>query len=360
MILYLIGTKAQYIKMAPVIKETARCGLPFKLVYTGQHSETFSDLQQNFGLAEPDMTLVNNAEATDRQSFARWLWRAVRSSRSSAAGDVFAAASCIVVHGDTASTLLGAYIARRYRRPLVHVEAGLRSYNYAHPFPEEAIRVMVSRFTSLHCCPDDIAVRNLKQAGVQGEVLHTSGNTLIDALHQACEGSIHRNEQEPGYGLFSMHRQENLFDGQRLDKALVILVDAARLMPIRFVLHPVTQRRLEKLGRLEALRSNPAISLVPRMDFFRFNRMLRRARFVITDGGSNQEECALLGIPCVVLRRATERADGLDGCVLLGDLDSERIVPFIRAAVSNPRPPAALPPVSPSSIIVERLSRFQC
>ena len=161
MIIHLVGTKAQYIKMAPVILETARQGLPYKLIYTGQHSETFNDLQSNFGLGPPDIRLTEQTEVTDRQFFVKWLWAVRRTAYSSIMRETWTDASAIVVHGDTASTLLGARIAKRYRRPLVHVEAGLRSFNYFHPFPEEVIRVLVSRSTTLHCCPDAVAIQNL-------------------------------------------------------------------------------------------------------------------------------------------------------------------------------------------------------
>jgi len=358
MIIHLVGTKAQYIKMAPVILETARQGLAFQLIYTGQHSETFSDLQSNFGLGPPDIRLSELTEAKDRQSFIRWLWAARRAANSSSMRHVWNDASAIVVHGDTASTLLGARIAKRYRRPLVHVEAGLRSFNYFHPFPEEIIRVMVSRTTALHCCPDAVAMQNLGRANVTGERLLTHGNTLIDSLRMAQSHSNNQTTDNGPYGIFSMHRHENLFKKSRLLSALSILNRLSEIVPIKFVLHPVTQHRLESLRLLDALRNNDRIRLVERMDFFAFHRLLRGARFVATDGGSNQEECALLGIPCVLLRRATERPDGLGESVLLADLDAERILPFVREAASKDRPPVDLPDVSPSKVIVDRLAKY--
>ncbi|HVC38009.1 MAG TPA: UDP-N-acetylglucosamine 2-epimerase [Gammaproteobacteria bacterium] len=358
MIIHLVGTKAQYIKMAPVILETARKGLAFQLIYTGQHSETFSDLQSNFGLGPPDIRLTEQTEAKDRQSFIRWLWAARRAANSSSMRPVWNDASAIVVHGDTASTLLGARIAKRYHRPLVHIEAGLRSFNYLHPFPEEITRVLVSKSTALHCCPDTVAMQNLEWAKVAGERLLTHGNTLIDSLRMAQSHSNYRSTDTGSYGVFSMHRHENLFKKSRLLRALTILNRLSEIVPMYFVLHPVTQRRLENLGLLESLRINSRIKLVDRMDFFGFHGLLRGARFVATDGGSNQEECALLDIPCVLLRRATERPVGLGESVLLADLDAERILPFVRAAASKDRHPVDLPDVSPSKIIVKKLAQY--
>lgn len=358
MIIHLIGTKAQYIKMAPVILETARHQLPYKLIYTGQHSETFDDLQKNFGLHEPDLRLTSDREATDRQSFLKWAWSAWREANSPAVRDIWPKASAIVVHGDTASTLLGAKIANRYDRPLVHIEAGLRSFNFLHPFPEELIRVRVSRYTAVHCCPDKIAVRNLEAAGVKGEKLLTHGNTLIDALRMAQAGVPASQFRNSGYGIFSMHRQENLFNSRRLGKALQLLSELAKIAPVKFVLHPVTHRRLEKLGALQQIQADSRITLVPRMDFFAFNALLRGASFVVTDGGSNQEECALLNIPCVLARRATERPDGIGVNAIIGDLDIDRILEFLKTTAGQTRGRGVLPDVSPSRIIVERLASF--
>jgi UDP-N-acetylglucosamine 2-epimerase (non-hydrolysing) len=358
MIIHLVGTKAQYIKMAPVILETERRQLPCKLIYTGQHSETFDDLQKNFGLHGPDLRLTSDDEATDRQSFLKWVRSAWRAANSSAIRDIWSDASAIVVHGDTASTLLGARIAKKYGRPLVHVEAGLRSFNYLHPFPEELIRVLVSRSAAVHCCPDEVAFRNLELARVGGERLLTHGNTLIDALRIAQAAAPVPQRTNCGYGIFSMHRQENLFNKRRMGKALRLLSELAQVAPVKFVLHPVTQRRLEQLGALEQIQTDSRVTLVPRMDFFAFNALLRGASFVVTDGGSNQEECALLNIPCVLVRRATERPDGIGANAIIGDLDIERILLFLRTAIGQERPQARLPDESPSRIIVERLISF--
>jgi len=101
------------------------------------------------------------------------------------------------------------------------------------------------------------------------------------------------------------------------------------------VLHPVTRLRLEKLGLLESLHKEANIELVNRMDYFAFNALLRSASFVATDGGSNQEECALLGIPCVLLRRTTERVDGLENNAFLCDLDEAQILEIAFKSISK-------------------------
>jgi UDP-N-acetylglucosamine 2-epimerase (non-hydrolysing) len=357
MIVYIIGTKAQYIKMAPVVLETIAQGLPFRLVLTGQHSETFDDLQQNFGLPPADLTLVDGSEAKDRISFARWIWRSFLAARLPRPQRLWRQASVIVVHGDTASALLGAGIGWSYRRPVVHVEAGLRSFNYLHPFPEELIRVLVSHIATLHLCPDAVAAKNLQ--GARGECLVTDGNTLKDALRLALKAARPPAARRGRpYAVFSAHRQENLFNSGRLEALLDLLRKLTGIVDVKFVLHPVTRKRLEQLGLIDALRQQPGLELVPRMDFFGFIGLIGGAAFVATDGGSNQEECAMLDIPCVLLRQATERPDGLDTNVLLGDLDEARILAFAQQHLVSERELGLRDAYSPSARIVERLAGF--
>lgn len=358
MIVYLIGTKAQYIKMAPVVLETRRRGLSMCLVYTGQHSETFEDLQENFDLPDPDHVLVGGGEAKDHISFSRWLFAALRASGQPKARAIWRESTVMVVHGDTASTLLGAWIGKRYGVPVAHVEAGLRSYSYFHPFPEELVRVVVSRMARIHFCPDTQAMANLMKAGTKGARILTPGNTMKDALRIAQSRASHSSPPLRPYAVFSMHRHENLFNSARLDRLLDMLRRMIALIDIKFVLHPVTHKRLQTLGLLEELARLPGLELLARMDFVRFTAVLAHASFVATDGGSNQEECAMLGIPCLLLRQATERMDGLNAGVVLSNYDPNVMLDFARrhAAVAPPR--QALDDASPSRIIVDSLVTY--
>ncbi|MEI2454060.1 UDP-N-acetylglucosamine 2-epimerase [Lysobacter firmicutimachus] len=359
MLVYLVGTKAQYIKMAPVIRETIGQGVDYALILTGQHRETFDELQRNFGLPDPDLVLVPGEEAKDRLSLLAWAVKAWRRAGSPELRRIWSRTSAVVVHGDTASTLLGAMIGRRFSLPVAHVEAGLRSFDIFHPFPEELIRVAVSKVATLHLCPDPVAMANLDR--VRGEKLMTQGNTLVDAMRLAvaAEADAGPPTEEAPYAVFSMHRQENLFNRDRLDRALGVLQALARdVMPVRFVLHPVTRRRLEKLGLLSQIGQWSGVTLVDRMDFLSFGRLIRGARMVATDGGSNQEECAMLGIPCVLLRQATERPDGLSDSVLLADLDADKIKRFAQRAADEPGRIKSLPAASPSREIVAALRGY--
>lgn len=356
MIVYLIGTKAQYIKMAPVILETLRRGILCQIVYSGQHNETFDELQANFGMPAPDSILVGGVEAKDYLSFGGWVFSALRAIRARSNAAIWSNASVIVVHGDTVSALLGGLIGKRYRIPVAHVEAGLRSFNYFHPFPEEIIRVLLSRLTALHFCPDEHSQKNLQKT--KGEVTNTQGNTLKDSLRLAIARQKNMARDVRPYAVFSMHRHENLFNVGRLSFLLSALKSMSEIIPIKFVLHPVTRKRLQKTGLLRDLEQNKAIEMIPRMDFFNFIDLLVDASFVATDGGSNQEECAMLGIPCLLLRKTTERLDGLDDTVVISNYQLDRMLEFSRKHTQRLSMVRALNFESPSNIIVDRLAKM--
>ena len=355
-LLVLVGTKAQFIKTAPILVELDKRGVPYRLVYTGQHSETFDLLEAAFGTRPADDVLVADVEAATHASFARWtlaFWRAagVRLWRREWRGARYG-----LVHGDTASTLFSAIALRLAGVPVVHVEAGLRSPRLLEPFPEEIVRRLVSRLSALHLAPDAQAAGNL--AGVAGRVVDTGGNTLRDALAMAL-GRMHASLPdggEGGYAVASIHRSENLTRRTDLDLLMEEVMRAADSTPVKFVLHPATREKIRSTGWLSRLQQQPGLQLLERMDYPDFVRLLVGGSMLMTDGGSNQEEAAMMGLPTLLLRRATERPDGLEDNVVLSGLDRERIRAFVAAHSGKRWPLRMLEAGSPSALIVDALS----
>lgn len=355
-ILVLVGTKAQFIKTAPILRELDLRDVPYRLVYTGQHSETFDLLESAFGVQPASEVMVPDFEADTRAGFLHWsasFWKA--------------ALACIVrrrwrdaplglVHGDTASTLFSALALRLAGVPVVHIEAGLRSPQLLTPFPEEAIRRMVSRLARHHFAPNELAVANLRKA--KGMVTNTKGNTLRDALRMALlkMGELPTNGGAGGYAVVSMHRTENLGSRDDLDLILEEVVSAAQVIPVRFVLHPVTRKRLAATGWEPRLRSSPNIELMNRLNYPEFVQLLVGAKFLWTDGGSNQEEAAMLGIPTLLLRRTTERDDGLDDTVVLSGLDRSAMREFSSRHADSIWAIRAVVGGSPSALIADALA----
>lgn len=352
-VLVLVGTKAQLIKMAPVLRQMDRDGVAYRLVYTGQHSETFGELERMFGLRAPEDTLVKDFEAATHSSFARWVARfwieTIRRLRTGAWRD------CRIglVHGDTASTLFGALAMRLAGIPVAHVEAGLRSTSTFDPFPEEIIRRLVSRLSSVHYAPDGFATANL--AGIGGDVVDTGGNTLRDALVFALARVQAPAEGSGGYAVVSLHRNENLSSPKRFDRLMEMVIETARHCEVRFVLHPATRARLAASGWEARLRAAEGIRLVGRMDYQQFVETLLGSCFLMTDGGSNQEEAAMLGLPTLLLRKETERPDGLGANVVLSRLDQGVVARFVEDHAGKRWTPVGVGGASPSENIVRHL-----
>lgn len=354
-ILVLVGTKAQFIKTAPVLRELDRRSLAYRLVYTGQHSETFDELEAVFGTRSADDHLVPETEADSAVGLLRWAWRFWGAVLKRIRAGEWRGARWGVVHGDTASTLMSALALRFAGVPVAHIEAGLRSPALFLPFPEEIVRRVVSRLTRLHLAPDTAAAANLHAA--RGVVVDTGGNTLRDALGLALERVAPKDGigGHGNYAVVSLHRSENLGHRSTLDMLLGEVVAAASVLPVRFVLHPVTRRRLQRTGWIKRLEATPGLLLLPRSDYVSFISLLIGARFLMTDGGSNQEEAAVLGIPTLLLRRVTERPDGLGQGIALSGLDPKRIGQFVATHSMARWTIGEVRGASPSAAIVESL-----
>jgi len=351
MIICVIGTRAQLIKMAPVLRELERRNLPYLFYLTGQHEKTIDDLLAEFGIRTTPVRLARR-EVAGLLAMAVWVpstifrllraWPAVSPETR----------AIVLTHGDTFTTVIAALVGRLKGARVAHVEAGLRSFNLLHPFPEELTRLAVFRLSDVSFCPNEWAMGNM--AGHTTDVVNTQGNTLIDALEFACT-------QRPGgvpaaepYGIVSIHRFENIFNQRRLRNIVRLLEIASENATLKFVLHPATRKKLERYGLLEVLRKMSRLSLVDRMGYIRFVSLLRDAAFVITDGGSNQEELSYLGVPAFLMRRKTERTEGLGQNIVLGNYSEGALRRFL-ADLSILRKPASPQTAFPSVIVADYL-----
>jgi UDP-N-acetylglucosamine 2-epimerase (non-hydrolysing) len=315
--------------MAPIMCELKRRAMDYTFVYTAQHRETITELLDNFGLAGPDVVLTElDFEADTRFSFARWFLHTCRSVVFGARG-VIDRPGVLLTHGDTVTTVLGALLGKLSGCTVVHVESGLRSFNIWEPFPEEHNRLITFRLSDHFICPNRRAAENL--SGYEGAKVLTGQNTMYDALQMALRSDRAGLPEDlpASYAVASIHRYENIFDRERLQEGVLWAVErAAERVPVLFVLHPTTRKALRRYGLMERLESNPAIMLRSRYDYFTFAQLLAGAQFVLTDGGSNQEELYYLGVPCLLLREATERDEGMGGNVRMFGFDREKLTAF--------------------------------
>ena len=360
MISCFIGTRAQLLKMAPVILEIERRGLPFSLVLTGQHEETMEQLLNDFGIHTRRSYLYQGKEITGIAQmgvwFARCLWKCLRKTDKFVLGS--GVNNVILVHGDTFSTLLGAVVGRLRGLTVAHIESGLQSGNIFHPFPEELTRRAVFRLSDLAFCPGEWSYNNMEKYSARR--INTGDNTLLDALALAL-AAPQKNQApfaEKTYGVVSIHRFENIFNRRRLARIIRLLEKAAAQHPLVFVLHPATRKKLNQFDMLTRLESNAHIKLLPRMGYVEFVQLIQRARFVITDGGSNQEELSYLGIPTLLMRKTTERQEGLQTTATLCAYDENILEQFLlRLPVHVSRELNALG-VSPTKLVVDELAAY--
>jgi UDP-N-acetylglucosamine 2-epimerase (non-hydrolysing) len=358
MIHVVIGTKAQLIKMAPVMLALDAQGLPYRFISTGQHRDTTRELLQNFGLRQPDHTIYTGTDIASIPAMLLWsvriLWLTLRRRREIFDGD---REGIVLVHGDTFSTLLGAFMARIAGLRVGHVESGLRSFHLFHPFPEELTRLLTFRMSQWYFCPGSWALGNLRR--YSGKKIDTGDNTLTDALRIALAraDSVTVDLPPRPFVVASVHRFENIHSRKTLGRIANIIQRIALEYRVLFILHNPTAKNLRRFGLYNRLAASPNIELRERYDYFRFIKLLSQAEFVVSDGGSNQEECYHLGKPILLLRMATERREGLGAnCVL-----SRYEIPVIDEFVGNYREYDRAPTItekSPSECIAEACRPF--
>ena len=350
----LLGTKAELIKVSPVLAELDRRGVAYRLVETGQHGAYLPRLREQLGVRQPDVSLGGLSDADTIGRAARWMasLAGLLVGRRALVERVFGGAGGVcLVHGDTPSTLMATLMARRAGLTVAHLESGLRSGSFRDPFPEELIRVFVMRLADVAFAPDDTAAANLTAMGVRARVVRTSGNTGREALADVVA------DVEPGSGpvVAALHRVENLHRPVRLRAFLSLLGRlAADGHKVLFVMHPPTEKILADHGGRAAVEASGVVpsDLLP---FPEFATHLAAAPFVVTDGGSIQEECALLGVPCLLWRDRTERPDGVGANVVVGRYDETVIEKFL-ADPETYRRPANLGDTQPSAEVVDVLA----
>lgn len=354
MIHVFIGTKAQYIKTAPVMREMDRRGVPYRLIDSGQHGEFAQHLRSTLGVREPDVFVGGSRDVTTISDAVRWALSLalLGLSRGRLREQVFAGdrEGICVIHGDTPTTFLSGMLARRAGLKVAHLESGLRSRSLLHPFPEELIRLAVMRSADLLFAPDDTAVRNLAGMRIRGAIVPTGGNTSVEAVAHAL-----RTEPVTSLGpaVLTTHRVENLKNRATMNRFVSLLESVAGEHPTVFVMHPPTRVALEHLGLMERVQRSGA-DVRGLVDHTEFVGMIARAPFVISDGGSIQEECALIGVPTLVWRRRSERRDGIGRNVVLGKFDDSIIAEFLSSYEALRREPRAFD-ATPSGEIVDVL-----
>jgi UDP-N-acetylglucosamine 2-epimerase (non-hydrolysing) len=327
-ILFVLGTRPEAIKLAPVFKRLREHPHEFetRLVVTGQHRNLLDQALETFAMV-PDYDLD--------------IMRPGQSLFASTSRIIVALESVLIkenpnlvlVQGDTTTTLCGALGAFYRCIPVGHVEAGLRTSDSAQPFPEEMNRKLVARLATLHFASTHAAAENLRREAVEASSIFVTGNTGIDTLIETRDalvaGRIHAPElaaldPQKKMILVTAHRRESFGDGlERICEALATL--AARVdVEIIFPIHPnpnVSEIAIRRLGKCKT------IKLIEPLAYVSFVDLMNRAHILLTDSGGIQEEGPSLGKPILILREKTERPEAVvAGTARLTGTDPARIV----------------------------------
>lgn len=326
----IVGARPQFVKAAAVSREIAKTSdIVEVIVHTGQHFDAhMSDVFfQEMEIPRPDYFLDINSLQHGAMT-GRMLEKIEEALQVERPDKV-------LVYGDTNSTLAGALAARKLQIGIVHVEAGLRSFNMN--MPEEINRILTDRISDVLCCPTDNAVGNLLREGFSqfpSTVLKT-GDVMQDAaLYYGEQSAIRSNIVKrlaltsDAFALCTIHRQENTDDVTRLTSLIAALNQISRDCPIVMPIHPRTRKMIDAQGlRLE-------FSPIEPVGYFDMLELLKACRIVLTDSGGLQKEAFFFGKPCVTLRDETEWVELCEcGANMLVGWQQERVVRGFQAMI---------------------------
>jgi UDP-N-acetylglucosamine 2-epimerase (non-hydrolysing) len=304
-IAFVAGARPNFMKIAPVLRAVEETQPPFDpvIVHTGQHySAELSDVFfEQLGIRTPDIHLEagsgTHGQQTARvlETFEGFLLR--ESPRISA----------VMVVGDVNSTVAAALAATKLQIPVIHLEAGLRSFDRS--MPEEINRLATDAISDLLLVSEPAGEQNLRNEGVPESRIRYVGNVMIDTLvHHLSEaaGPALDDASQP-YALVTLHRPSNVDRRESLAAIVAFLLGITERMSVVFPVHPRTRNRLEEFGLLAELECNPAIRILPPLGYVENLGLMRSAALVLTDSGGIQEETSYLSVPCLTLRENTER-----------------------------------------------------
>ena len=305
-ILCVVGARPNLMKIAPVLNAFSAAGVPARLVHTGQHYD--AEMNQQFfaelGIAAPDVNLevCSGSHAVQTAEIMR---------RFEPVLDAAPTAGVLVV-GDVNSTVACALVAAKKAVPVIHVEAGLRSYD--RRMPEEINRLLTDQLADLLFTTERRALDNLVREGVDPARVHFVGNVMIDTLHANLKravpavATLRAADLDPGkpYAVLTLHRPSNVDERDGLAALLEVMAEIARELQLVFPVHPRTRGKIEQHG-LGPMLKRPGIAVLPPVGYLEILGLLQSAKLALTDSGGIQEETTALGVPCITLRDNTER-----------------------------------------------------
>jgi len=291
MIIITYGTRPEVIKLSPIINELKNRNIKFKTVFTGQHKELVDDVKDLVPIPDYRLSIMKKNQSLTN----------IISGISSQFSEIIKKESTdlLIVQGDTSTVAVSALIAFYEKIPVGHVEAGLRTYDLSSPFPEEGNRQIVSRLAKFNWAPTELAAKQLRKENVDNIII--TGNTVIDACNNYNYSITYGNKV-----LITLHRRENF--GMKMEKIFseieIIAIEHPELEFI-FPIHP--NPNIQKLKPILK-----HVNIINPLGYAKIIELLSNVKFVISDSGGIQEECAAFKKKVLVCRNTTERPEGID------------------------------------------------
>lgn len=346
-IICVVGARPNLVKIAPIARALAACGLAAPLLHTGQHYDRELDrvFIEQLDIPEPAWHLgVGSGTHAVQTAQVMIGIEPILAERRPAA---------VLVVGDVNSTLAAALVAAKLLIPLVHVEAGLRSRNRA--MPEEINRVLTDQVADVLYTTEREAAANLAAEGIPPEHVVFAGNVMIDTLRHCLPRAVpaaatwmaaapaERRRAGGRFAVLTLHRPANVDDPAVLGPLLDTLRQVAERLPVIFPMHPRTRAVIER-SSLQPRLAGSGLVTVPPLSYLEMLGLMRDATVVLTDSGGIQEETTALGVPCLTLRAETERPITVtEGTNTVVGTDPARILAAVDAVLRGDTETARIP-----------------
>ncbi|MCH8067643.1 MAG: UDP-N-acetylglucosamine 2-epimerase (non-hydrolyzing) [Nanoarchaeota archaeon] len=336
-IVSIVGTRPNFIKLAALIDEIKKHKIEHILIHTGQHYDTpMSHLFfEELGLPKPDEHLVSSGDRnlSEQREFLKKIIKAALEKQKPKP-------DLVIVVGDVNSTVAGAEAAHDLGIKVAHVEAGLRSFDKT--MPEEINRIRTDEISDFLFTTEESGNKNLLNEGISKDKIFFVGNVMIDTLLKHKEKSKKSNIlsklglDKNSYAVLTLHRPSNVDNKEGFENIIAILEKIQEKIKIVFPVHPRTKKNIELFDLNEKIKNMKNLIITEPLGYLDFLCLMSNSKLVLTDSGGIQEETTVLGIPCITLRKNTERPVTVEqGTNLLVSTDANKVIEESLKVIDN-------------------------
>ena len=349
-ILYVLGTKAQFIKSKFILEHLINNNFKVFILDTGQHKEITSS-ELNYFRNNFEYISISNNKKNISSIFSMIIWFTKVIFSNNKIDNLKDTKYCLI-HGDTISTLIGLIIGKKNNLEVVHIESGLRSYNWLKPFPEEIIRTLVTRYSDILSVDSKEAENNVRKYESKKKIIRLSRNTIYDSVVMTLND---KKRIDNNTLTVTIHRTENIYNKKRLKSLVNLLIKLKNenlYSEIEWYCHDITINALERNNLITTLNNND-VRLNKLILHDNFINKIYSSKAVITDGGSIAEECSIMNLRTVIWRDVVENREYLNKNMLLSKYNHDEIVCFLNETSDSNK--ISLDEISPSEQFVEQL-----